>query len=920
MNAIAIIGAGPAGLYLAYRLKRRLPSAHVEVFEQNAPDATFGFGVVFSDQAMAFLDADDAETAAVIAPHLQTWSDMRLQLRDEAITIDGVGFSAIGRLELLQILQRRAADAGAELAFSRPVQSLDDLAHYDLIVGADGLNSIVRRTHEADFGASISYFDNKFVWYGTGRPFETLSQSFVDTAWGAFNAHHYRYTANRSTFIVECNRETWHRAGFPAMNEDASRRLCSEIFSDALEGHQLTANKSDWRSFPRLWSRRWSFRNLVLIGDALHTAHFSIGSGTRLALEDAIALDNALRDEPDDLARALETYQARRQPVVQKLVAAANASGEWYEDFAARMSLAPLDFAYDYITRSGRLTPERLSRIAPRFAARFAAECPGPIVDPVSDDEPGSAEIGFDKARHANASAILFDNLAKGFGARPAIRAPAGTLTYDALCAVASRYANALQAFGLARGDRVVLLLDDSVSCVAAFFGAMRAGFVPVVLNTLTPPDLLTFYLRDSAARIAVCDGDLVDTFARSELSATTLEAVVVANAARPPAALAPTIQSVCEDEFLRDQEDVSHVAPTRPDDMAFWLYSSGTTGRPKGIVHLHHDMAFTAESYAATVLKLEPDDICYSVPKIYFAYGLGNTLTFPFSAGASCVLVAGQPRPQAVLAAIATHRPTVLFGLPTLYTALERAPAAARTDFSSLRLAISAAETLSKTVFDQWRDLTGLEIVEGLGSTELLHIYLSNRPDRKKLGAAGLRVPGYEVELRDADGKVLGDGQEGVLWARGHSSAPFYWNRPDKTAETMVGDWLNTGDRFVRDTDGFYVFKGRHDDLIKVSGQWVHPLEVERCLQSHADILECAVFAHALPDQRMTLRAFITLRAGKPVDEPAMTSQLQDFVKQALLPHKYPRIVEYLDELPKTGTGKIDRSALKTRPVKEGV
>ncbi|MEM8972170.1 MAG: benzoate-CoA ligase family protein, partial [Pseudomonadota bacterium] len=419
------------------------------------------------------------------------------------------------------------------------------------------------------------------------------------------------------------------------------------------------------------------------------------------------------------------------------------------------------------------------------------------------------------------------------------------------------------------------------------------------------------FYLQDSSARIALADAAFASTFNATAVAETSLESVIVIGEAASTA-----VETKSEQDFLDGASTTLAAAPTRPDDMAFWLYSSGTTGRPKGIVHLHHDLAYTAASYANHILKLTVHDICYSVPKIFFAYGLGNTLTFPFSAGASCVLIPGQPRPDTVLAAIQKHKPTVFFGLPTLYTALARAPDAAASDFASIRLSISAAETLSKAVFEQWRDLTGQEVVEGLGSTELLHIYLSNRPDRKKLGAAGMRVPGYEVELRDSDGNVLDNNEEGVLWARGHSSAPLYWNRPDKTSETMQGDWINTGDRFTRDTDGFYFFKGRADDLIKVSGQWVHPLEVERCLQTHESVAECAVFAHKLDDERMTLRAFVSLKAGLPSNPQATSASLQDFVKRTLLPYKYPRIIEYLDDLPKTGTGKLDRHALKERPV----
>jgi len=309
--------------------------------------------------------------------------------------------------------------------------------------------------------------------------------------------------------------------------------------------------------------------------------------------------------------------------------------------------------------------------------------------------------------------------------------------------------------------------------------------------------------------------------------------------------------------------------------------------------------------------LKLTPDDICFSVPKIFFAYGFGNAITFPFSAGATTLLLPGQPKPAAIFSAIAQYKPTVFFGLPTLYTSLTKAEGANKTDFSSLRMALSAAEVLSADVFNGWKTLTGLEIVEGLGSTEVLHIYLSNRPERKKLGAAGLRVPGYEVALRDKDGRDVADDEEGILWVRGDSNTPLYWNRPDKSAETIrEGGWIYTGDRFVRDADGFHFFRGRADDLIKISGQWVYPLEVELCLADHPDIRECAVFAAELPDRRMTLKAVVVMNS-RAADQSEATRRLQDYVKGKLLPYKYPREVIFIDELPKTGTGKIDRQAL---------
>jgi 2-polyprenyl-6-methoxyphenol hydroxylase-like FAD-dependent oxidoreductase len=370
---IAVLGGGPAGLYFAYLWKRRHPGDAVAVHEQNPRDATFGFGVVFSDRALDFLRADDPETADLITPRMETWRDITLVHRGERIAIDGVGFSAIGRLELLRLLQEQARSAGAELRYQRPVLSLDELAGADLIVAADGVNSLVRRSHEADFGTSVSHLANKFAWFGTTKRFETLTQTFVETEHGTFNAHHYRYQPAMSTFIVECDPATWLRAGFAEAGEEESRRICEETFADALDGRPLISNRSLWRNFPWIWNERWSFRNMVLVGDALRTAHFSIGSGTRLALEDVIALVKALEAEPGEVAAGLARYEAERRPAVEKLVAASKTSAAWYERFPEHMRLSPLELAYSYITRSGRVDDDRLRVMAPRFMARYAA-------------------------------------------------------------------------------------------------------------------------------------------------------------------------------------------------------------------------------------------------------------------------------------------------------------------------------------------------------------------------------------------------------------------------------------------------------------------------------------------------------------------------------------------------------------------
>jgi benzoate-CoA ligase family protein len=530
------------------------------------------------------------------------------------------------------------------------------------------------------------------------------------------------------------------------------------------------------------------------------------------------------------------------------------------------------------------------------------------IPDGVPSENPGAAEIGFAIPERYNAGRILYDNLGKGHGERLALTGPAGNSSYAELCAEASRWGHGFTSLGLQRGDRVLMFLDDTPAYPAAFFGCVRAGFVPLLINTLTPPDLLQFYLSDSGATVAVADAEFCARFDQEACRDTALRTLITVNGAAGGHALP---DAIIAEQWLPGFPTELAEADTHRNEMAFWMYSSGSTGRPKGIVHLQHDMAYSEQAFARNVLKLTEDDICFSVPKMFFAYGFGNSITFPFSAGAATLLLPGQPKPAAIFAAIERFRPSVFFGLPTLYTSLTKAEGAADADFSSLRMALSAAEVLSSDVFNGWKKLCGLEIVEGLGSTEALHIYLSNRPDRKKPGAAGLRVPGYEIALRDSDGREVGDNEEGILWVRGDSNTPLYWNRPDKTAETIRdGGWIYTGDRFVRDSDGFHFFRGRADDLIKISGQWVYPLEVELCLAEHPDVRECAVFAAELADRRMTLKAVMVMN-NSAFDETDATKMLQDFVKAKLLPYKYPREIKFIEELPKTGTGKIDRQAV---------
>ena len=367
---VAILGAGPAGLYLGYLLKRARADWEVHIIEQNPRDATFGFGIAFSDRALEILKQEDAETLAAIQPSLERWSDSVLFVGGNEIRIDGIGYAGIGRLRLLEILQARAASAGLVPAYGRRVETLAELEPADLIVGADGANSIVRTAMASAFDPTMSLLSNRFAWFGTRKHFPALGHTFLSAPEGAFNAHHHPHAPDMSTFVVEVDESTFYRCGFDRMDVEGARRVCQRVFAETLSGHELISNNSIWRRFPRIRNRRWRAGKYVLLGDALRTVHFSIGSGTRLALEDAIALASALVANPD-IPAALADYETRRKPQMEKLLAAADSSARWYEDFARHMQLPPLEFAMSYITRSGRVDRARLERTSPEFVALY---------------------------------------------------------------------------------------------------------------------------------------------------------------------------------------------------------------------------------------------------------------------------------------------------------------------------------------------------------------------------------------------------------------------------------------------------------------------------------------------------------------------------------------------------------------------
>ncbi len=599
---IGIVGAGPAGLLLALLIKRRRPEHEVLIVEQSPREATFGFGVVFSQGALGFLARDEPEIHRALAGEMQSWPVQKIVHRDESVVIDGNGFSALARLTLIRLLQRQAQERGAHIEFDRTLDSLTAFNGFDLVVGADGVNSVVRRLHAERFRPRIEHLTNKFAWYGTEQTFECLTLTFRSNEHGAFVAHHYRYSPEMSTFIVECDAATWYRAGLDRMSDEQSRAYCEAVFAADLGDHGLVSNRSIWRNFPLVYSRHWAVDNMVLIGDALRTGHFSIGSGTRLAFEDAIALERALTATRDDIAEALKLFERERRPVVDKLVAAANKSSFWYERFADKMQLEPWELAYDYMTRSGRMSDERLHRMAPEFMSMveqrrradpaWEARREGRIADVVPRDTPEAREIAFRMPDRYNASSILFDNLDAGRGEKTALVCEGRSTSYRELCALASQAGHGLNAFGLVRGQRVLLLMHDTPRLAAAIFGAIRAGFVPVLVNTLSPPDLVAYYLQDSGAEVAVVDGDLAKLLTHEEVRASRLRHLVLAGEAAQE--LPPHLYSVhAWDEWL--------------DGTTARIGGGGHASRRDGVLDVQLGLHWTAEGRGASAARRAP-------------------------------------------------------------------------------------------------------------------------------------------------------------------------------------------------------------------------------------------------------------------------------------------------------------------------
>jgi len=493
-------------------------------------------------------------------------------------------------------------------------------------------------------------------------------------------------------------------------------------------------------------------------------------------------------------------------------------------------------------------------------------------------------------------------------GERLAYMDDVGSLTYAQLQARAQRLAAALQRAGIRREERVLLLMLDCNDWPVAFLGCLYAGVVPVAVNTLLTVSDYAYMLEHSRAQAALLSGGLLDTLqAAMQQAAHEVQTLFVSQPQGPLPAHALDWEAA-----LAQVEPMTAPAPTTGDEPGFWLYSSGSTGRPKGTVHTQRNLWWTAKLYGKAVLGLTDQDVCFSAAKLYFAYGLGNALTFPLSAGACTVLMAERPTPEAVFARLtrAGCLPTVFFGAPTGFAGMLASPALPARERLALRLCSSAGEALPADVASRFKDWCGVDIIDGIGSTEMLHVFLSNRPGDIRWGSTGKPVAGYEVQLLGEDGQPVADEEVGDLYIQGPSAALMYWGNREKTRDTFQGVWTKSGDKYRRTADGYYIYAGRSDDMLKVSGMYVSPFEVESALMEHPKVLEAAVVG--IPDANGLTRtkAFVVLKAGQQAD----ASELQGFVKERLAPYKYPRQIAFVLELPKTATGKIQRFKLRAQ------
>jgi benzoate-CoA ligase len=511
----------------------------------------------------------------------------------------------------------------------------------------------------------------------------------------------------------------------------------------------------------------------------------------------------------------------------------------------------------------------------------------------------------FDLPDRLNAADVFVDShLEAGRSDKVAILSGDRSITYRALHENVNRFAHALGELGVRHEERVVILLPDMPEWVYAFFGAMKRGAVAVPLNTNLKASDYEYFLNDSRARVLVVEPRLLDRIEEIRGNLKFLEDVLVVGGEAPGCLPFDDVMSAASSEFSPFD--------TSKDDMAFWLYSSGTTGLPKGAIHLHHDMIVEADLYAQRTIGVQETDVCFSVAKLFFAYGLGNGLYFPLRVGATTVLLPDRPSPDKVFEVVDKFEPTLFYSVPTSYVQLlDAAERSDRNKLGRVRLCISAGEPLPKHIFDKWQQRFGLEILDGIGSTEILHIYISNRPGEARAGSTGRLVEGYEAKIIDDDGRELPPRSVGTLLIKGDSIAAGYWNKHEETKNTFFGHWINTRDKFLVDEDGYFWYAGRADDMFKVSGQAVWPADVEGVLMQHPAVLESGVVGGADPNGLVKPIAFVVLKDGHQAS-PELSQELQQFVKNAGSPHKYPRAVVFMAGLPKTATGKIKRFKLR--------
>jgi len=915
---IDIVGAGPAGLYFAALMKRHDPAHRITIHERGPRDATWGFGVVFSDRALEFLRADDESLYAALTPHLENWPQITVVHNDTRVPIAGNGFASIGRLELLSLLYAHVESLGVTIRFGHEVTALDAFADADLVVGASGAFSAIRGADEAGFGTTTDWRPNRFIWYGSTKPFDSLTLTFRETAAGVFCAHHYRYRPDRSTFLVEVTDATWQRAGFAAMDEAATIAHCERVFAKDLDGHPILSNKSAWRQFPAVWNERWSVGKVVLIGDALRTAHFSIGSGTRLAMEDAVALFKGFREHGNDVPAALAAFRTIRQPPMKKIWDAANVSLRWYERMDDLVpALRPVEFAYSYMTRTGRVDHAEMRRRDPALAQAYEALHPGiaggTLAGVVPWPDADAARFRAAGWWQGTTIGAMVEASAARLPAKVALVDGERRWTYAELLQAARRLAVGLSRRGLVHGDRVLVQLPNGGDFVLAYLALNLIGVIPVMALRAHRHAEVRHFLRASGAVAYMVPGvvggfDFRTMAAEMQREFEGLRHVIVSGwPLEGQRQLAGMIDGLLSPEEAR--AELAPLAP-KPSDVSTMLLSGGTTSMSKLIPRTHDDYVLNAR-LCGDAAGFDESTVFMAILPLGHNYNLASPGLLATLRVGGTVVLAPSASADEVFPLVARERVSVVAAVVPLVTAWLNAELPAGIDLSSLKVIQNGGARLAPELRRRLRERFGCTPQEIYGTAEgLVNMTRLDDPDELLMTSSGAPVcEADEIRVVDDDGNDVPDGTPGELVTRGPYTIRGYYDAVAKNAEAFLpGGWYRMGD-IVR-KQGRHVFtEGRRKDMINRGGEKISCDEIENLMLAHPRVKSAVLVAMADPVFGEKACACIVTRDGQDLRFDELIVHLR---AQQIASFKLPERLELMREMPVSPVGKILKRELR--------